>query len=432
MLLNICSNPTDGTSGPLYQSMAKSGIPTSACIDVKFHNVRLSNGTLGYNASNLNVIQQTLDQAYNQHNIFFNYLPVINTINNTVFYDISGQTEADFLTDNNNDSSAINIYLVNSIQGNNGFNGSSLSIVSNNILLRNDKANSNVIIHEMGHAFGLYHTYEEDETCFEVVPRINCDTCGDLLCDTEANRGINGFDSNANYNPDHFNYMSDNDNVLWTRFSDGQVERMLEMIETQSKLIFASSNVCVIPTIDQIDFLCPNSTQLIEVEDLGSSTVTWQTSSNVDIVSFAGNQIVVEPTNGLVTGEAWVEANVTDTGQNLRTTFWIGEPQFNRLGMISSGNFMLNTNNWYQLTATYSDFNIDVDGPLNYEWNIPFSQVMSSASDNSTIAINPSQPGTYIYKLKVTNGCGETQWFNQQFQVTINSGGGLMITPAGL
>lgn len=42
-----------------------------------------------------------------------------------------------------------------------------------------------VLAHELGHFFGLYHTFE---TAFGVEPasQNNCQTAGDLLCDTEA------------------------------------------------------------------------------------------------------------------------------------------------------------------------------------------------------------------------------------------------------
>ena len=41
------------------------------------------------------------------------------------------------------------------------------------------------ILHELGHFFGLYHTFET-QFGVEAIPRTNCLTAGDLLCDTEA------------------------------------------------------------------------------------------------------------------------------------------------------------------------------------------------------------------------------------------------------
>lgn len=56
-----------------------------------------------------------------------------------------------------------------------------------------------VITHELGHFFGLYHTFE---TQFgpELVNGSNCIPTGDLLCDTEADPDPNGnVDSDCNY-----------------------------------------------------------------------------------------------------------------------------------------------------------------------------------------------------------------------------------------
>ncbi|MEO0405415.1 MAG: M43 family zinc metalloprotease [Bacteroidota bacterium] len=46
-----------------------------------------------------------------------------------------------------------------------------------------------VLVHEMGHFFGLYHTFEV-EFGVEDINQNNCDVAGDFICDTEAD--ING------------------------------------------------------------------------------------------------------------------------------------------------------------------------------------------------------------------------------------------------
>jgi hypothetical protein len=56
---------------------------------------------------------------------------------------------------------------------------------------------------------------------------------------------------------------------------------------------------------------------------------------------------------------------------------------------------------------------------------------MSSSNNDKVIAVNPSQEGTYIYRVKVMNDCGETQWLDKQVQVTNGNGGGIFIDPSG-
>lgn len=55
-----------------------------------------------------------------------------------------------------------------------------------------------VMAHEMGHFFGLLHTFEGSDTKDENVNGSNCETSGDLVCDTPADPFIKG-DQSSNY-----------------------------------------------------------------------------------------------------------------------------------------------------------------------------------------------------------------------------------------
>lgn len=55
---------------------------------------------------------------------------------------------------------------------------------------------SGTLTHEMGHYFGLYHTFEGSGT--ELADGSNCATAGDLVCDTPADPFVKGEDL-ANY-----------------------------------------------------------------------------------------------------------------------------------------------------------------------------------------------------------------------------------------
>jgi hypothetical protein len=82
-----------------------------------------------------------------------------------------------------------------------------LSMVSSAI---NSTSNRSTLAHEMGHCFGLYHTFQSRNdngtTVRENRARSggckNCDTEGDLLCDTDADRNIDDAEvgsSSCNY-----------------------------------------------------------------------------------------------------------------------------------------------------------------------------------------------------------------------------------------
>lgn len=66
------------------------------------------------------------------------------------------------------------------------------SVNSNTVLVAN--ASGDVAIHELGHFFGLMHTFENPGS--ELVNGSNCATAGDLICDTEAD-----FDATQQFPP---------------------------------------------------------------------------------------------------------------------------------------------------------------------------------------------------------------------------------------
>lgn len=117
--------------------------------------------------------------------------------------------------------------------------------------------NTATLTHEIGHYFGLYHTSDDFTDAngnLELVNGSNCETAGDFICDTPASPDLN--DSNINeptcnyigtetdsngdlYMPDTFNFMTqwagtDTNGLLCRRrFSNGQVEKMIDVLNTE-------------------------------------------------------------------------------------------------------------------------------------------------------------------------------------------------------
>ncbi len=100
-----------------------------------------------------------------------------------------------------------------------------LSNRTNNIVLSKfDLEDHKVVVHEFGHFFGLYHTFERDQFGRELVTGDNCASSGDMICDTPSDPGpvyevyVNyskcrmiGYtdtDTNIDYTPLINNYMS--------------------------------------------------------------------------------------------------------------------------------------------------------------------------------------------------------------------------------
>ena len=89
-----------------------------------------------------------------------------------------------------NDVPYVNLYLVENIVDPAGTKGvatfSGINIGGDAIIVVNKYSGSVPLIHEMGHFFGLYHTFEYNTFGYELVDGSNCATSGDLICDTPA------------------------------------------------------------------------------------------------------------------------------------------------------------------------------------------------------------------------------------------------------
>lgn len=112
------------------------------------------------------------------------------------------------------------------------------------IMQKSCSTNGATLAHELGHFFGLLHTHETFRGR-ELVNGSNCETAGDLLCDTPADpnlgaTGLNGCTYEANfvdangdrYNPDPANIMSYSADRCQLRFSPDQHDLMNFYLET--------------------------------------------------------------------------------------------------------------------------------------------------------------------------------------------------------
>lgn len=103
----------------------------------------------------------------------------------------------------------INIWVVNKIDGADGFGfgsyvagyayfpGAPATVDGVILLAKEAKSGSTTLPHELGHSFGLYHTWQGGAT--SCPPNANCNTQGDEVCDTDPH--INTFDCPSGTNP---------------------------------------------------------------------------------------------------------------------------------------------------------------------------------------------------------------------------------------
>jgi GEVED domain/Metallo-peptidase family M12B Reprolysin-like len=181
----------------------------TTCIAIQPHIVLNDNGSGGISISNLNQGLANLNYVYKDAGIEFYWKGIPNYINNSDYVTFDerspdNDTEAGLKSLFTAATDAVNIYYVNQITLSNGFSAAGYAYFpfnnasSNTILMTYMAQNSSVngtFSHELGHYFSLYHTHQGTEfgnmnANAENVPRSgankNCDTKGDLICDTHA------------------------------------------------------------------------------------------------------------------------------------------------------------------------------------------------------------------------------------------------------
>lgn len=162
---------------------------------------------------------------------------------------------------------------------------------------------SKVMIHELGHYCGLYHTFEgscENDDCMSSGDKV-CDTPPDAVlfsaaCDDGMNSCSTDEDDLSNNNPfrpvadgglgdqidDQANYMDYSGLPCFTHFTDGQADRMCALIETNRSSLLNGLQCllpCDLPIVSSFDV---SSTDLfvgevlnIDNSSTGFTSISW-------------------------------------------------------------------------------------------------------------------------------------------------------------
>lgn len=157
-------------------------------------------------ASQADVRRQIANMStfYAPHNICF-ILSATQQVNNSDLNNQDADNEEDDLSPYVRDNH-ITVFVHNDLFGDDGgLNGNAYGIPNNYLSIAGSAISStdniSTLAHEMGHCFGLYHTFE-DANGVENVARSggcrNCEDNGDYLCDTQADRDTDPDFINAN------------------------------------------------------------------------------------------------------------------------------------------------------------------------------------------------------------------------------------------
>ena len=387
-----------GTSTPTnyqdYQAASmNSTYDEGVCINIYFHIVRETNGSGGINPNQLGNIVNNLNLYYNTFDIYFTNIG-FDYINNSTYTQVT-ENEANSLGQLNNQSNAINYYIVDELWnvGSGFVTGTALSIPSNRLIIRRDRVLSSTSPHEVGHCLNLLHTFET-YYCAEAINGSNCSSCGDLVCDTPADANL----GNSNgYTPDLTNIMS----YYSTRdhFTEGQSIRMKSAIMSNPLLQQVVGTSCSIPAVNGSETIC-NGSQTTYTLINGGNSVTWNVSSNLNVISSSNSSITVQPINSSTSGQGFIEAILST--QTIRKDIWIGKASGSLTGTSA--------------VCVFEDYYYYCNVPgghkpwYTYRWTMPNSSwQIYSPPNNNIILAGPSGSGANVSGqmiVEVNNGCG--------------------------
>ncbi|AZQ64947.1 hypothetical protein EI427_22240 [Flammeovirga pectinis] len=274
---------------------------------------------------------------YNKHNIIIRSLGT-NYIDDSNFVNINtGNDEHDQLGQINNQSNAINIYIIQSFSDSNIL-GIATGIPSNSFIIKREYVYSGVTSHELGHCLGLYHTHE---TAFgkEAISGLNCSSTGDLICDTPADPGLNNNNVNLScqyiggggYTPLTDNIMSYTNTLCMDSFTPYQGARMSYAINNEQLLQNIISNSC--SSISDVVTICYNSTTDVNISNLNGATTSWLSSNNVNIISRTNSQVKIKAKSPNTQGVGWIRATLSN-GIILEENFKIGTESPNSINVL--------------------------------------------------------------------------------------------------
>lgn len=155
----------------------------------------------------------------------------------------------------------VNFYIVSEINGNDGGNGVQgyaylgptndcrdgivqlYNVTGTTGLLKLGRQQGETAVHEMGHHLSLFHTFSNSSDCVES----NCETQGDMVCDTPATTGNQGCSASSGCEEAMIeNFMDYTSETCRYTFSVGQAERMHSMLQN-SRQGLVDSYACIAP-----------------------------------------------------------------------------------------------------------------------------------------------------------------------------------------
>jgi hypothetical protein len=303
-------------------------------IPIKAHIIRASDGSGGLSETDLNNAIANLNSFYANAYLEFFLCEGINYIDEDNYYDFDASEEA-ALTLANNVTNSINIYFTDYVENSSGNNvcgyayypgGPDVIIMANNCA-----TNGSTLPHEVGHFFSLLHTHGPSNSILttELVDGSNCDTDGDLICDTPADPKLSlaNVDESCNYTglntdansdsfvPDTNNIMSYSRKACRTSFSTEQYARIYATYHTvRNNFECSSFNIDIAANVTED---C-NTSLMVNFTDNSIGATSWEWDINSDgFIDYTSQN----PSHLFTSGKYDVTLKISNGSQIITKTF---------------------------------------------------------------------------------------------------------------
>jgi len=278
------------------------------------------------------------------------------------------------------------------------------------ILMANScTTNGSTLSHEMGHFFALSHTHGNTNGVLttELVDGSNCDTDGDLICDTPADPQLGGSNVSPSciytgtatdgtgdfFAPNVRNIMSYSRKACRTEFSEGQYARIYGVYQSSRAVMECPSlNIDIAANYTQD---CSNSVDVVFTDNsVGATSWEWDVDGD-DVIDYT----IQNPSHTYTSsGNYDVTLTISD-GTNSITKVYdeyiqVGAKSINTTQITLS----LTTDNYpaeiaWTLKAS--------DGTTIYE-SLPYTTVNDTSTTNFTVLANEC----YTFEITDTYGDG--------------------------